>query len=85
MRRRRRWFYLPNMVLVLPSFSKGRLGSAVLTLWRLFPLVEEATEVPALVGAIKALRAQGLTAPVVVRTFIQRWILQLRERAHPLW
>jgi hypothetical protein len=36
-------------------------------------------------GAIEALRAQGLTRPVMVRTFIRHWILLLRERAHPLW
>jgi hypothetical protein len=49
------------------------------------PLVGEVAEVPALMGAIEALKAQGLTRPVVVRTFIQHQILPLRERAHPLW
>jgi hypothetical protein len=48
-------------------------------------LAEEAANVPALMGAIEALREQGLTGPVVVRTFIQCRILPLRERAHPLW
>lgn len=54
-------------------------------MWQLFPLAEEATEVPSLVGAIKALKVQGLTWPVVVHTFVHRQILPLRERAHPLW
>ena len=35
--------------------------------------------------AIKALSAQGLAGPVVVRSFIHRRILPLRERAHSLW
>jgi hypothetical protein len=51
------WLYLPNLVLVLPSFSEGRLGNTILAWWRLFPLAKEATEVPALMGAIEALRA----------------------------
>jgi hypothetical protein len=42
---------------MLPSFSEGRLGDTVLASWWLFPLAEEATEVPALKGAIEALRA----------------------------
>jgi hypothetical protein len=54
---RRMWLYLPNLVLVLPSFSGGRLGNTVLASWWLSPLAKEATEVPALVGAIEALRA----------------------------
>jgi len=82
---RRSWFYLPNMVPVLPSFSEERSGSIAPASWRRFPLAEEATKVLALMGAIKALRAQGLTGLMVVRTFIQRQILPLRERAHPLW
>jgi len=47
--------------------------------------VEEAVDVPTLRGAIEAPRAQGLTEPVVVCMFIHRWILPLREQAHPLW
>jgi hypothetical protein len=73
------------MVLVLPSFSEGRPDGTVPASWWLFPLAEEVVEVPTLVGAIEALRAQGLTGSVVVRTFIQRRILSLRERVHPLW
>jgi ABC-type sugar transport system substrate-binding protein len=42
-------------------------------------------EVPAVMGAIRALKEQGLTGPVVVRTFIHHKILPLRERVHPLW
>jgi hypothetical protein len=49
------------------------------------PPTEEAVDVPALAGAIEALRAQGLTGPVVLRTFIHHWIHPLRERAHSLW
>jgi hypothetical protein len=73
------------MVLVLPSFSKERPGGAALASWWLFTLAGEVTEVLALMGAIEALKAQGLTRPVVVHMFIQRWILPLRERVHPLW
>ena len=73
------------MVLVLPSFVAERPGGIALESWWLYPLAEEAVDVPALVGAIEALRGQGLTRLVVVRTFIHRWILPLRERAHPLW
>ena len=54
---RRSWFYLPNMVLVLPSFSEERSGGVAPASWRRFPLAEEATKVPALMGAIEALRA----------------------------
>ena len=56
MRWRRRWFYLPNMVPVLHSLE-GRLAGVALALWWLFPLVEEAGEVPTLMGGIEALRA----------------------------
>jgi hypothetical protein len=35
--------------------------------------------------AIEALKEQGLTGLVVVRTFIHLGILPLRERAHLLW
>jgi hypothetical protein len=42
-------------------------------------------DIPTLIGAVEALRAQGLTRTVVVRTFVQCQILPLRERAHPLW
>jgi hypothetical protein len=73
------------LVLVLPSFIEERLGGATLESWQLFPLVKEAMDMPTLVGAIEALRAQGLTIAVVVRTFIHRQILPLRERVHPLW
>ena len=73
------------MVSIFPSFSEGRPGGTVLASWWLFPLAEEAAEVLALVGAIEALRSQGLTGLVVVRTFIQHQILPLRERAHLLW
>lgn len=66
----RRWLYLPNMVSVLPSFLEVRPGGTILASWWLFPLVEEATEVLALVGAIEALRAHGLSEPVVVHMFI---------------
>jgi hypothetical protein len=62
----RHWLYLPNMVLVLPSFSKERPGGATPASWQLFSLAREATEVPALMGAIKALKAQGLTGPMEV-------------------
>jgi hypothetical protein len=79
----RTWFYLPNMVLVLPSFLEERPGGAALASGWLLPLAEENTKVLALMGAIEALKAQGLIGPVVVRTFIQRQILPLRERAHP--
>jgi hypothetical protein len=82
---RRNWFYLTNMIPVLPSFSDERSGGVTLDMWQLFPLAEEATEVPSLVGAIKALKVQGLTWPVVVPTFFHHQILPLRDRAHPLW
>jgi hypothetical protein len=36
-------------------------------------------------GAIEALRVQGLTRPVVVRTFIRHRILPMREQAQVLW
>jgi hypothetical protein len=61
------------------------LGGVALASWWLFPLAEEATKVPALMGAIESLKAQGLTGLVVVCTFIQHQILPLRKRAHPLW
>jgi hypothetical protein len=73
------------MVPVLPSFAAARLGGIALESWWLYPTVEEAVDVPALVGAIEVLRAQGLTGLVAVQTFIHRWILPLRERVHPLW
>ena len=79
------WFYLHNMVLVLPSFMAVRPVGVTLESWWLCPQAEDVVDVPALVGAIEALRGQGLTRLVVVRTFIHRWILPLRERAHPLW
>jgi sirohydrochlorin ferrochelatase len=40
--------------------------------WWLFLLAEMAKDIPALMRAIEALRAQGLTEPVVVHTFIHR-------------
>ena len=73
------------MVLVLPSFMAVMLGAVTLELWWLYPLAEEAVDVPTLVGAIKALRAQGLTEPVVVRMFLHHQILPLRQRTHLLW
>jgi hypothetical protein len=82
---RENWFYLSNMVSVLPSLLDERSGGVALDAWWLFPLVEEVVEVPALMGAIKVLKAQGLTGPMVVHTFVQRQILLLRERVHPLW
>lgn len=42
-------------------------------------------EVLALMGVIEALKAQGLTGPVVVHTFVHHRILPLRERTHPPW
>jgi hypothetical protein len=39
---RRSWFYLPNMVPMLPSFLEERSGGATPASWWLFPLVEEA-------------------------------------------
>ena len=50
---RKSWFYLPNMVLVLPSFSVVRPGGAAPASWWLFPLVEEAMEVPTLMRALR--------------------------------
>jgi hypothetical protein len=41
---------------MLPSFTEERPGGVALELWRLFPLVEEAADVPALMRAIGALR-----------------------------
>jgi hypothetical protein len=67
---RENWFYLSNMVPVLPSFLDERSGGVALDVWWLFPLVEEAVEVPALMGAIEVLKAQGLTGPMVVHTFV---------------
>jgi hypothetical protein len=64
------WLYIPNMVPVLPSFTtarpRGRTG-----VMGLFPLAVEVADVPALVGAVDALRGQGLTGPVIIRTFIE--------------
>lgn len=48
-------------------------------------MVDEAVGVLALMEVIEALKEQGLTGPVVVRTFIHHRILPLRERTHPLW
>jgi hypothetical protein len=42
-------------------------------------------DVPTLMGAIEALRVQGLTRLVVVRTFIYHRIIVMRERTQPLW
>ena len=47
------------MVLVLPSFLEERPGDIALASWRLFPLVEEAMGVPALMAAIESLRHKG--------------------------
>ena len=68
-----------------PFLLRREADGVAPTSWWQFPLVEEATKVPTLIGAIETLRAQGLTGPMVVRVFIHRWILPLRERAHPLW
>jgi hypothetical protein len=73
------------MVPVLPSFMAVRPVGVTLESWWLCPQAEDAVDVPALIGAIEALRALGLTGPVVVCMFIHRWILSLRERAHSLW
>jgi hypothetical protein len=73
------------MVLVLPSFLEERSGSAALASWQMFPLVEEAVGVPALMEAIEALMEQGLTRLGVVHMFIHHRILPLGERVHPLW
>ena len=53
------WFYLPNMIPVLPSFMVVRPRGVTLESWWLYPPAEEAMDVPALIGAIKALRARG--------------------------
>lgn len=50
-------FYFPSTVLVLPYFSDARPMGVALDAWGLFPSVEEAMEVLALLGAIEALRA----------------------------
>jgi hypothetical protein len=73
------------MVPVLPSFLEETSGDATLASWWLFPLADEVVGVPALMEAIEALKEQGLTGLVVVRTFIHLHILPLRERAHLLW
>lgn len=49
------------------------------------PLAAEAVDVPSLMGAIEALREQGLNGLVIIRMFIERRILPLREWSHPLW
>ena len=58
------------MVSVLPSLLEARSGCVDPASWRWFPLEEEVADVPTLLVAIEALKAQGLTGPVVVRTFI---------------
>jgi hypothetical protein len=40
---------------MLPSFAAVRPGGGTLDAWRFFPTMEEAMDVPALVGAIQAL------------------------------